>query len=56
MVGTQTVKDLGLEKLIDRKDNLYSVKNASGDKMSVVGSFHLWLHVDRAPTPAACTS
>ena len=51
MVGTQTVRDLGLKKFIDRKDNMYSVKNASRDKMSIIGSIHLWLHIDGAPNP-----
>ena len=51
MLSTKTVRDLGLEKMIDRKGNLYSVKNALGNKMNVVGSIHLWLHIDRAPWP-----
>ena len=41
MIPTKTVRDLGLEKMIDRKDNLYSVKNASGNKMKVIGPIHL---------------
>ena len=51
MIPTKTVKDLGLEKAIGHSDNRYSVKNASSDKMKVIGSIHLFLHVEGALQP-----
>ena len=49
MLPHKVVKDLGLEKAIDYSNNCYSVKNASGDKIKVIGSIHLFLHVEGTP-------
>merc|ERR1712105_181193 len=51
MAPERVVKELKMEKYIDRSDNKYSVKNASGEHMRVVGSIWLWLHVKDSPHP-----
>merc|ERR1712074_352666 len=51
MAPERVVKELGMEKHIDKTDNRYSVKNASGDKMRITGSIWLWVHVKGSPHP-----
>merc|ERR1712074_318696 len=51
MAPERVVKELNMEKHIDRSDNRYSVKNASGDKMRIIGSIWLWIHVKDSPHP-----
>merc|ERR1712105_136347 len=51
MAPEQVVKELKMEKYIDRSDNKYSVKNASGERMHIIGSIWLWLHVKDSPHP-----